>query len=99
MSTIDASTTVKRDAVGAAASAMTAANARMTTLVLICRCGRAQRTTGLLQKVRLDERIEIAVEHPIDVANLHLRAVILDHLIRLQHVAANLAAEPNLFLR
>ena len=30
-----------------------------------------QRAAGLLQKVRLDERIEIAVEHAVDVADLH----------------------------
>src|SRR5437764_61057 len=81
MSEIDASTTLKRcGARGAAASAAVAASARTIVLVFICHGGRTERPARLLQQVRLDERIEIAIEHPVDVADLHLRAMVLDHL-------------------
>src|ERR1051325_7288466 len=91
---IEASTTVKRGGVdGTAASATAATSARIGPLVFIGRRRSAEGAAGYLQQIRLDERIQITVEHAMNVADLHLGAVIFDHLIRLQHVAANLAAE------
>src|SRR5260221_14555417 len=46
-----------------------------------------------LHQVRLDEDIDVSVEHAADVADLLLRTVVLHELIRVQHVTANLAAE------
>ena len=43
-------------------------------------------------EVAVDERIEIAVEDALDIADLHIGAQVLDHLIRLHHVAADLPA-------
>ena len=37
--------------------------------------------------------VEVAVEHALDVAGLVLGAQVLHHLVRLQHVGADLAAE------
>ena len=54
------------------------------------------RTAGA--QPRVDEAIEVAVEHALRVAGAHARAQVLHHLVRLQHVAANLAAPPNLAL-
>src|SRR5436190_19090577 len=100
MSATGVSTTVMRRGIdGVAATAATAASARISPLVFIGSCRSAECTAGLLQQIRLDEGIQVAVEDAIDVTNLHLRAVILDHLVGLQHVAADLAAEANLFLR
>src|SRR5258705_12008665 len=109
MSEIDASNTLNpRCWAGASATAAaSAASAVITTKaaprpfwsVFIGRRGCAERPARLLQQVRLDERIEVAVEHAVDVADLHLGAMVLDHLVRLQHVAANLAAEADFLLR
>ena len=56
-----------------------------------------------VQQVRADQLVEIAVEHAIDVGGLHLGAVIVDLLVREQHVAADLRApldlEPRLRVR
>src|SRR3954470_19304963 len=49
-------------------------------------------------EVGLDERVEVAVEHAVDVAGLVLGAEVLHELVRRQHVAADLAAEPDLLL-
>ena len=49
-------------------------------------------------QVRLDERVEIAVEHTVDVAGLVLGAEVLHELVRREHVAADLAAEPDALL-
>src|SRR4029450_4537736 len=46
-------------------------------------------------EVPLHERFEVAVEHRVHVAGLVLGPQVLDHLVRLQHVAADLAAEPH----
>src|SRR5579872_5168048 len=59
----------------------------------------SERAARLLHQIRLDEAVEVAVEHAIDVADRFLRPVILHELIRVQHVAANLAAEGDLLLR
>ena len=58
----------------------------------------AERAARLLHQIALDERVDVTVEHAIDVADLLLRAVILDEPIRMQHVAANLVAERDVFL-
>src|SRR5213594_1182510 len=39
------------------------------------------------------ELVEIAVHHPLDVVHLQLRAVVVHHRVRLEHVGADLAAE------
>src|SRR5258705_2889653 len=106
MSESDASNTLNPRC-WAGANATAAASAVITTKaaprpfwsVFIGRRGRAERPARLLQQIRLDERVEIAVEHAVDVADLHLGAMVLDHLVRLQHVAANLAAEADFLLR
>ena len=42
------------------------------------------------------KRIQVTVvEHRLDVAGLHARTQVLDHLIRVEHVAANLVAKPD----
>src|SRR4029078_1399444 len=83
-SVMEASTTVNRaGADGAAAKAAAAASTRMSPLVFIGSCRGAECTACLLQQVGLDESIQIAVEYPVDVADLHFRAMVLDHLIRL----------------
>src|SRR5678815_572301 len=88
MSVMEVSTTVIRCGIdGAAATAATAASARISPLVFIGRCRSAECTAGLLQQICLDEWIEVAVENAIDVANLHLRAVILDHLVCLLYTS------------
>src|SRR3954469_25355781 len=46
----------------------------------------------------LDERVEVAVEHAVDVAGLVLGAQVLHELVRRQYVAADLAAEADLLL-
>src|SRR5262245_14223531 len=52
-----------------------------------------------LHQIRLDEDIDVAVEHAVDVADLLLRAVVLDELEGLHRIAADLAAERNPLLR
>src|SRR5207244_2323936 len=47
----------------------------------------AERPAALLHQVVLDEPVDVAVEHAVDVSDLLLRAVILHELVRLQHVA------------
>src|SRR5438046_1082733 len=54
---------------------------------------RGERTGRLLHQIRFDEPIEVAVEDAVDVPHLLLRAVVLHYLIRVQDVAADLAAE------
>src|ERR1035437_7697532 len=58
----------------------------------------AEGSVGLLHQIGFDERVEIAVEHAADVADLLLRPMILHHLVRVQHVAADLAAEGDALL-
>src|ERR671918_1687468 len=48
---------------------------------------------GLGEQIGLDEAVEIAVEDPLCVALLDVGAVVLDELVRVQDVAADLAAE------
>src|SRR5262249_11458596 len=58
----------------------------------------AERTAGLLHQVALDEDVDVAVEHAVDVANLLLGTVILHELVWVQDIAANLTAEGDLLL-
>src|SRR5262249_17352925 len=48
---------------------------------------------GGAEQVRAHEPVEVPVEHPLDVAHLIPRAVILDHRVWVQHVGADLRAE------
>ena len=41
----------------------------------------------------MDELVEVAVEDALRVPHLDVGAVVLDELVRVQHVAADLAAE------
>src|SRR4051812_9580129 len=59
----------------------------------------AERAVRLLHQIRLDELVDVAVEHAIHVADRFLRPVILGELVRMQHVAADLAAEADRLLR
>src|SRR5581483_10107429 len=61
--------------------------------------GRREGAARAFHQIRLDEAVEIAVEDAVHVAGLLLRAQILDELIRLHHVVANLAAERDMLLR
>src|SRR5262245_40590497 len=65
--------------------------------VVVWRSG-GERAARALHQIGLDEHVDVAVEHAIDVADLFLRAVILHQPIGRQHVAANLAAERDLLL-
>src|SRR5262249_32561505 len=60
--------------------------------------GCAERSARLLHEVGLDERFEISIEHPVDVPDFELCSVVLDQLIRLEHITADLAAEADLLL-
>src|SRR5262245_28799560 len=57
-----------------------------------------ERSARALHQKGLDEHVDVAVENAVHVAHLLLRAVILDQLIGMQHVTANLAAERDLLL-
>src|SRR5919201_6240094 len=43
-----------------------------------------------------DERVQVAVEHGLDVSCLDTGAMVLDHLVGVQHVGADLVAEGDL---
>ncbi len=51
-----------------------------------------------LHQVRLDEPVDVAVHHCVDVADLVLRAQVLHQFVGLHHVAADLAAPFDAFL-
>src|SRR5580704_6419011 len=55
--------------------------------------------TAPRQQIGANERLQVAVEHAIHVANFRLRSMILDHAIRLQHVGTNLRSEFDVELR
>src|SRR5919198_733820 len=48
---------------------------------------------GAAAELRGHELIEVPVEHSLDVARLDARPVVLDHLVGLQHVRADLVPE------
>ena len=58
---------------------------------------RLNRASGARLRVGLepgaDEAVEVAVEHAVGVADLEVRAVVLDHRVRVQDVGADLRAE------
>src|SRR3954454_19171218 len=58
----------------------------------------AERAARLLHQVALDEQVDVAVEHARHIAHLLLRAVVFHHLVRVEDVAADLAAEADLLL-
>src|SRR5438876_1694534 len=51
-----------------------------------------------LQQVGLDERVEVAVQDGRDVAHLHVGPVVLDELVGLEDIGADLTAEADLLL-
>src|ERR1700736_4791456 len=42
------------------------------------------------QQIGSNERLQIAVQHTVDVSDLRLGPVVFDHAVRLQHVGTNL---------
>src|SRR4029079_14935358 len=60
--------------------------------------GRAQRPLGTGDTSRLDEVVDVAVHHPVHVAHLVLRPVVLDHPIGVHDVRPDLAPEGDLLL-
>ena len=54
---------------------------------------RRPRAGRLAQQLGADEAVEVAVEDALGVAHLEVRAVVLDHRVRVQHVGADLRAE------
>src|SRR5262245_65042212 len=50
------------------------------------------------EQVRLDQVVQIAVHDRVDVAHLVAGPVVLDQLVRVERVRANLAAEGDLLL-
>src|SRR5437879_6468392 len=50
------------------------------------------------QEVRPDQPVEVAVHHPLDVADLEPRPMVLDELVGMERVRADLAAEGDLLL-
>src|SRR5438270_8308039 len=48
---------------------------------------------GLRQQVLVDEAVEVAVEHALGAPDLVARTEVLDLLVRVQHIAADLAPE------
>src|SRR5438067_11495481 len=76
-----------------------AGSLRLSALVNIgFECRLAQSAARFLHQVGLDEAVDVAVENAIDVADLILRPVILDELVGVQHVTANLVAERDVLL-
>src|SRR5689334_4343448 len=61
-------------------------------------CRLPERAARPFHQVALDEHVDVAVEDAVHVADLLLGPVILHHLIRMQDVAADLAAEADLLL-
>src|SRR5262245_9483423 len=53
----------------------------------------------LRHQIFLDKIVDPAVEHCVDVARLELRADVLDQLVRVQDVIANLRSERDVALR
>src|SRR4051794_6660631 len=45
------------------------------------------------QKIGVDQLVKVAVQHALGVSDLHVRAVIVNHGVRVQHVRPDLAAE------
>src|SRR5262245_39350260 len=71
--------------------------ARRSVKIFVCR-GLTERAARLLHQVGLDELVDVAVQDAVHVAHLLFGPMILHHLIRVQDVAANLAAESDFLL-
>src|SRR5829696_6473780 len=71
---------------------------RVSDRFVVTRLRGTERAARALHQERLDEDVDVAVEHAVDVADLLLGPVIFDQLIWVQDVAADLAAEGNLLL-
>ena len=69
-----------------------------TGLIAIVSGGSSQCAACLLHQIALDKLVEITVEHTVHIANFHLGPVILDHLVGLQHITPDLAAERDVAL-
>src|SRR3954463_775965 len=54
--------------------------------------GRLPAVSCRLQEICADEAVEVAVEDSLGVPHLEVRAVVLDELVGVKHVAANGAA-------
>src|SRR5690242_8819602 len=65
--------------------------ARAAALLHVLDFGRAA-AEGLLRQRRLHEFVEIAVEHRAGIGSRDAGAQVLDHLVGLQHVGADLVA-------
>src|SRR4051794_25793777 len=48
---------------------------------------------GALEQVGADEPVQVALEHALDVADLLVGPVVLDHRVRIEHVGPDLRAE------
>ena len=48
-------------------------------------------------KIFCDKHIQIAIHYALDIARLYPRPMVLNHGIRMEHIAADLAAPFNLF--
>ena len=46
-----------------------------------------------IQKISADERIDISVEHLLDISPFHFSTVVFDKLVWLHHIGADLAAK------
>src|SRR6185312_8746244 len=71
---------------------------RMSWRVSMARLGGHRLSLAPLHQPGALQRVQVAVEHAVDVAHLQLGAGVLAHLVGLQHVAADLAAEVNVEL-
>src|SRR3990167_9086097 len=74
------------------------ANRQPAIDLVVVRSRLPERPRCPFHQVRFDEDVYIPVENPIDVPDLLLRAVILDELIGMQDVAADLVAEGEVLL-
>src|SRR5215470_12504150 len=51
------------------------------------------------QQIRPDKRPQVPIQHAVDIAHLHLGAVILDQPVRMQHIRTYLRAEIDIEFR
>src|SRR5262245_50057816 len=58
----------------------------------------SERAARALHQEGLDENVDVAVEHPVHISDLLFRSVVLHELVRVQHIAPDLAAEGDLLL-
>src|SRR5215472_1041181 len=72
---------------------------RSALIKVFVRRGLAERAARLLHQIGLDEHVDVSIEDAVDIPDLLLRPVILDHPVRVQHVAPNLMAERDFLFR